>query len=323
MLYMLVCQTVNALHTQPHKKTLSIPHIPVLFETDRILIVNKPHGVSHHNDDNVDGSHGILHLLRQQRSEKNERLWGVHRLDKVTSGILVFAKDQEMASALSRKFAQGKIRKIYFGISAKKPKKKKQGWVIGGMKRSRSETWMLTRTSTSTTPGSNGTPSNLAKTRFFTSSITANGGISVPPNQNMLYGPRTVIMFLPYTGKTHQLRVAAKSIGIALMGDPLYETGLPDKQNLPTENAVHLPYRTMLHASGISIPSCTENDTPISIWCEPPFYDDVDTENPWLGITDSIALVVEQLMAKHCHTPSILEAMLLSRGNSTKRTHST
>jgi hypothetical protein len=148
-----------------------------------------------------------------------------------------------------------------------------QGWVIGGMKRSRRETWMWTKTSTSTTPISNGMPSNLATTRFFTSSITANGGISIPPNQNMLYGPHTVIMFLPYTGKTHQLRVAAISIGIALMGDPLYETGLPDKHNLPTEDAVHLPYRTMLHASGINIPSCTDNDTPISIWCKPPFYD--------------------------------------------------
>jgi 23S rRNA-/tRNA-specific pseudouridylate synthase len=46
---------------------------------------------------------------------------------------LIFAKDPDTASILSTYFASGRIQKVYFGVSAKKPKKKKQGWVQGEM----------------------------------------------------------------------------------------------------------------------------------------------------------------------------------------------
>ena len=111
--------------------------IPILYESNKLLIINKPHGVAHHEDP-TDRSPGILQLIREQRQDTHpsERLWGVHRLDKVTSGILVLAKDQRTASTLSKYFASGKVQKIYVGVSNKKPKKKKQGWVNGEMVRS-------------------------------------------------------------------------------------------------------------------------------------------------------------------------------------------
>lgn len=307
----------NALQHQQSQTQNPPIEIPVLYETERILIVNKPHGVSHHTAD--DGP-GILQLLRQQRFDKEERLWGVHRLDKVTSGILVLAKDPEMAAALSQNFAQGKIRKIYFGVSAKKPKKKKQGWVTGGMVRSRRETWMLTKASTATTERS----SNFAKTRFFTCSMNSSSSSNVISSDSGadLYGPRTVVMFVPYTGKTHQLRVAAKSMGIALVGDPLYETGKSKiNSSSETDDTVvddNLPLfgRTMLHASGIHIPSEDGGaiDTPVSVWCQPPFFDDGDIgeETPWsLGAASANGFhsAVEKLMTMHCDVSELLDAM--------------
>ncbi|VEU35085.1 unnamed protein product [Pseudo-nitzschia multistriata] len=94
---------------------------PVLFESKRVLVVRKPHGIGHHDEsssfaafDNKDQRHealstpGVLRLLRserqRQRDEEGERLYGVHRLDKVTSGILVLAKDTLTASTLSEYF---------------------------------------------------------------------------------------------------------------------------------------------------------------------------------------------------------------------------
>jgi len=234
--------------------------VPALFESDRILIVNKPPGISHHDDEQ--GTPGIISVLKSQRPEA--RLWGVHRLDRVTSGILVLAKDAEMAQLLSESFAKQRVQKVYIGISAKRPTKKKQGWVQGNMVRSRNKSWKLERAN----------QSNFAKTRFFTTPFQW---------ENSKF---TGILFRPYTGKTHQLRVAAKAMGIPLWGDPVYRDG----------GMAGEPPRTFLHASGIVLPSLKDQPS-VSIWCPPPFEDIMP-----LG-------TVMDLMQKRCDVPEILEAM--------------
>jgi 23S rRNA-/tRNA-specific pseudouridylate synthase len=70
--------------------------IPVLYESKHtMLIIDEPYGISHHNDSR-DQSHSILQLIRQQRHalDNKEGLRGVHRMDKVTSGILVLANQR-------------------------------------------------------------------------------------------------------------------------------------------------------------------------------------------------------------------------------------
>jgi pseudouridine synthase Rlu family protein len=277
--------------------------IPVLYESNHMLIIDKPYGIAHHNDSR-DQSPGILQLIRQQRHalENRERLWGVHRLDKVTSGILVLAKDQTTATTLSKFFAQGKIKKLYIGMSSKKPKKKKQGWVSGDMVRSRRETWMLTKKQATDS-------TNFAKTRFFTAGMNAR--MSSPATISSV--PRTVVMFVPHTGKTHQLRVAAKSMGIALLGDPLYSDGSVGV-NDGTES-FPVP-RTMLHASGISIPSIRDDSDngSVNIWCEPPFFEEwysTSNGNDDANLSEEAATfhnTVERLMTKHCEEAGILDA---------------
>jgi 23S rRNA-/tRNA-specific pseudouridylate synthase len=327
--------------------------IPVLYESDRILIVNKPHGIAHHNNGKVtqgDGelqqgvgwSAGVLQLLREERQQQQqrltlaimaasdtqqeqERLWGVHRLDQVTSGILVLAKDAPMASMLSKQFAEGKIQKVYFGLSAKKPLKKKQGWVQGGMERSRDKSWKLVRDTNDNKDNHKASNSsslerhpNFAKTRFFTARLAQEGtGI-------------TVAMFRPFTGKTHQIRVAAKAMGIPLLGDPIYKdgeykktTGVPamathddeeetdDIQDLDSEIQSN---RTMLHASGIHIPAMNEKDGQvhgdINVWCPPPFFQQRHGTDNGDTTADAFKTAVKNLMIKYCDIPGILEAML-------------
>lgn len=252
----------------------SIPDIPILYESDRILIVEKPSGISHHNEE--PDVPGIVTVVRHQQQK---RLWGVHRLDKVTSGILVFAKDADMASHFMTAFADSKIQKIYVGVSAKLKPKKKQGWVKGGMSRSRDKSWKLNRDPKD--------KENFAKTRFFTAKLFTNESDEVPDDPTTR--KYTCILFRPFTGRTHQLRVAAKSMGIALLGDPIYKDG---KDDIVSE-------RTYLHASGISIPTL-DSEPEINLWNPPPFES--------LAGKSELDNVLSTLMHKHCDLTNLLEA---------------
>lgn len=182
----------------------------VLYESDRLLAIDKPEGIAHHEDG--DGGSGVLSLVRKWQSQG--RLYGVHRLDRVTSGILLLAKDGETATVVSNRFREGSVLKYYCGISGRKATKKKQGWVKGNMVKGRRKSWMLTRPDTQPTE-------QHAVTRFFTKSL-------VPLSDQLLDNtvlPTTLILLHPHTGKTHQLRVAAKSLGLPLLGDPIYKDG--------------------------------------------------------------------------------------------------
>jgi len=315
-------------------------HVPVLFESSRVLIIHKPHGIGHHDESSSSPSlsssslsssssssgqqqhqqPGILQILRKQRKQRRdeeekcevdgsnnyERLYGVHRLDKVTSGILVFAKDKSTASILSKYFAEKKIDKIYFGISGKKPIKKKQGLVEGGMKRSRNKGWILVR---SNYKDKRNKSNNFAKTRFFTAIINSNNNSNGGAGTSHSNIFKTVIMFRPITGKTHQLRVAAKSMGIPLLGDPIYKDGRSINGKKIDHN---MKTRTMLHASGIHIPKFLDHEE-INIWCPPTFLNDNDEDPDSIHMTsilsNSLAKVVQKLMTKNCDVDGILKAM--------------
>ena len=172
----------------------SVTTTPVVFEHDAFLVINKPIGISVHRENQQPG---IIDVVCEQ--QKRDKLWLVHRLDKVTSGCLLLAKNQQAASALSELFAQRQIQKYYLAITHKKPNKR-QGSIVGDMKKVRDGKWMLTRERT-----------KPAITHFF--------------DKGLGDGKRLQIL-KPYTGKTHQLRVAMASMGSAILGDALYG-GLP------------------------------------------------------------------------------------------------
>ncbi|QEY25412.1 TIGR01621 family pseudouridine synthase [Neisseria zalophi] len=162
----------------------------ILFRHADFIAINKPPGIGVHQDKDSDG---LTRLLAAQLGV--ERVWLVHRLDKPTSGVLLFALNEQAASQLAQQFAAKTIRKTYLALSDRKPSKK-QGWIKGGMAKARRGAWKLTREM-----------ENPAVTQFHSISIEA--------------GLRLFVL-QPYTGKTHQLRVAMKSIGSPILGDNLY-----------------------------------------------------------------------------------------------------
>ncbi|MFC4699828.1 TIGR01621 family pseudouridine synthase [Glaciecola siphonariae] len=179
--------------------TLPIPgSVPVVFEHSDFIVVDKPVGVPMH-----DAQQGITSVLTQQ--DPNHQWHLVHRLDTATSGLLIVAKHKNSASALSELFAQRRIEKYYIALSDNKPKKK-QGLVKGDMQKARGGSYKL---STSL--------KNPAITQFY--SCSHSPGIRA-------------FLLKPHTGKTHQIRVALKSQGAAILGDERYGGSDADRMYL-------------------------------------------------------------------------------------------
>jgi tRNA pseudouridine32 synthase/23S rRNA pseudouridine746 synthase len=169
-------------------------YFSMVAENQDFIVINKQENVNFHSEK---GGFGVVVAAEKAFACK---LYSVHRLDKMTSGLLLLAKSSIVASQLSALFFKHEIQKYYLAISDKKPKKK-QGLIKGGMQKSRRSMWKLSTSK-----------ENLAITQFLSFSLGD-----------------TLRLFVvkPRTGKTHQIRVALKSIGSAICGDPLYAEKLP------------------------------------------------------------------------------------------------
>lgn len=162
----------------------------IIEDHKEFLVISKGADVSFHRDGK---SAGLVETIRNDTGLKE--LYTVHRLDTMTSGLLLFAKNRNSAQKLSTLFRKKIIRKYYLALSDRKPRKK-QGLISGDMARARRGAWKLLRTKL-----------DPAVTQFFST-----------PMGNTL----RLFILRPYTGKTHQVRVAMKSIGSPVLGDPLY-----------------------------------------------------------------------------------------------------
>ncbi|MEH6470809.1 MAG: TIGR01621 family pseudouridine synthase [Halopseudomonas sp.] len=154
------------------------------------VVICKAPGVAFHSEAGQPG------LVPQVESELGlGKLFPVHRLDNMTSGLLLLARDAKSAEQINQQFRQRRVEKYYLALSDRKPSKK-QGLVCGDMVKGRRGSWKLLKTQ-----------ENPAKTRFFCYSLSP--------------GIRLFVL-KPQTGRTHQLRVMMKSLGAPILGDQRY-----------------------------------------------------------------------------------------------------
>lgn len=235
-------------------------HIPIIYHANGIIVVNKPIGVAMHTrssehseddkfssrDQNCENSAqpsdkkqfdnsgrqnkaglgsaqskeriaelgqelGIVELLKRQLNLS--KLFLCHRLDTGTSGCLCLTENEQLAAEIGLLFETRQVSKYYLALSDKKPKKK-QGLIIGDMKNRRGGQHILLKTT-----------DNPAVTQFFSHSAKQ--------------GMRGFLL-KPHSGKTHQIRVALKSVGAPILGDSLYGGSSAD--------------RLYLHAFMLSLP---------------------------------------------------------------------
>ena len=173
----------------------------ILYSDEHILIINKPAGLSVLPD----GWAKDAPYLVKSLEEGYGRIFIVHRLDKVTSGVMVFARDAETHRALNIQFENHQAEKVYHAIvqgnprwdekTARHPLRANVGHKHRSMVDDR-----------------NGKPS---ETRFKVLKR-----FQARPEQGR--GDSVLIEAKPMTGRTHQIRVHAYALGHPLLGDTLY-----------------------------------------------------------------------------------------------------
>ena len=189
--------------------------LPVLYEDDDVMVVNKPSGLLTHAKGGLSTEPTVAEIIRPKTSfaSGTDRPGIVHRLDRDTSGVLIIAKTAKAAAHLQQQFAQRTTKKTYLAVTDGVPKLSAAKIDLPiGRNPAAPSTFRV---------DPNGKP---AQTTYRVLTATDN---------------QALIELKPTTGRTHQLRVHMAYLNRPILGDRVY--GKPDASRL------------MLHAHKLEI----------------------------------------------------------------------
>ena len=203
--------------------------LQVLYEDSDLLAAVKPEGADSEAAGGLQPDMVNLvrsHLAAGQGQKRSAPYVGlIQRLDKPVRGIMLFAKNREMAAALSKALREGRIRKTYRAIICgvpKEPEGEFSDWLVQEKKGN------LTRTC-----GKDEAGAKEARLRYrLIRTETVEGAVLSEVEIHLL------------TGRHHQIRVQFASRGLPLLGDrkynPAYSKTPPSSAVLKTEMGKHL-----------------------------------------------------------------------------------
>ncbi len=170
-----------------------IPDYTVLFSDDDIVVLNKRSGLLIAAD-RYDADAPRLDLSAEKEFG---RLFAVHRIDKDTSGVLVYARNAESHRALSMQFENREVEKTYHCLINGRP------------------LWRTLHVDLPLQPDGDARHRTVANKRFGKPTVTDFKLLGV-------CGPYSWIEAKPRTGRTHQIRVHLAENGLCIVCDPLY-----------------------------------------------------------------------------------------------------
>jgi 23S rRNA (cytosine1962-C5)-methyltransferase len=164
----------------------------IAHEDEHVLIVNKPPGWNTHSPSPYAGE-GVYEWLKN-REPSWSNLAIIHRLDKETSGLMIFSKTAEANRSLTAQFTQGLVKKEYL-LKTDRPPKQKKFQIKSHLKRIGER---------------------------YASAKGGVSGVDAITDFEVLDAANGLVIARPQTGRTHQIRVHASENGFPILGDTLY-----------------------------------------------------------------------------------------------------
>lgn len=183
--------------------------LPILYRDEHIVVIDKPPGLLVHRSE-ID-RHETRFAIQILRDQIGQKVWPAHRLDRGTSGVLIFGLSTEIASLLGRQFEAGTIEKRYWAIVRGHPAD--AGSIDHPLSRQRDPyEFRDARSSAEAQP---------ALTHF---KCLARAELPYPVDRYP--SSRYALLELdPVTGRRHQLRRHLKHIAHPIIGDATYGKG--------------------------------------------------------------------------------------------------
>jgi 23S rRNA pseudouridine1911/1915/1917 synthase len=201
-----------------YKDPVASEDLKILFESEDEIVISKPAGMLSHAKGPISGEVSVADWLQPKTTDLDAQRGGiVHRLDRATSGVMILAKNPESKSWLMKQFSDRNVHKKYLAIIEGMPESKKFriDMPIGR------------------------NPKKLTTFYVTDSGREAQTEVEVLDSN----GRQSLVMLTPKTGRTHQLRVHMWANGWPILGDPFYNPGFKDGEDL------------MLHALSLTIQS--------------------------------------------------------------------
>jgi len=187
--------------------------LDIIHQDDHIIVVNKPAGISVLPE----GWDSDAPYLRHMLEDKYGKIWVVHRLDKITSGVMIFTRTADAHRELNRQFERHEVEKVYQAIVEGVP------------------------------PWDERTARHMLQTnvgRKHRTVVVHKRGKNSETRFKVLKRVRGVALIeaRPKTGRTHQVRVHLSALGFPLLGDVLYGASETELIERPALHAYSLGF---------------------------------------------------------------------------------
>ncbi len=198
--------------------------VPIAFENESLVVVDKPVGISIHNTEDPINLIEILERQFASSGKSSAKFYPVHRLDKETSGLQIFARDEASARHFAESFQTRSVQKIYRAVMRGTLKQDEGVWNFPISDKSEGRT----------------NPAGVTQDR-----VAAETHFRVTRRSKYL----TECTLDLKTGRQHQIRKHAALAGHSLVGDPRYS----DKKHNMRMAEIYGETRMFLHCERLEL----------------------------------------------------------------------
>ena len=189
----------------------------ILYQDDALIALDKPSGLLSHGAEDVPSALVWLQAHVAAKGEDPAQIYLVHRLDKETSGVLLFARSEEAARLANEAFRERRVLKVYLALTSPVP----------GLRWQRADLQLR--------------PRKIGGGEFMV--VVPEDGLTAAAEVEVLGRGRRfgLVRVIPEQGRKHQVRATLAALGAPICGDFLYGGPIVKK----------LAPRTMLHARAL------------------------------------------------------------------------